>query len=241
MKALTIELKKEKRTGVVILLPIVGVLGALYGLANFTIRKESLLHLPLPPMDILLTQLYGMIVVLNLFALIVATCIIYNMEFKGAAIKKMYTLPINVSHIYSSKFIILTTSLFIAVGIQNLALAYIGMTELPPGSFDLLTLLLFAGYSFITAMPVLSFMILIASRFENMWTSLGIGVAGFLSSMALVKANYKALLVHPFIIMLKPAVAMQSTPEGLVVGFAAVETILFLLIGLWLVKHKNYE
>ena len=65
-----------------------GVLGAAYAFLNFIIRKDTLLSLPLAPMDILLTQLYGMLMVLNMFGIIVATCMIYNMEFKGEAIKK---------------------------------------------------------------------------------------------------------------------------------------------------------
>ena len=47
----------------------------------------------------------------------------------------------------------------------------------------------FAGYSFLTSMPVLSFMLLISARFENMWVPLGIGVAGFLSGMALANSD----------------------------------------------------
>ena len=35
-------------------------------------------------MDVLLTQLYGMIMVLNMFGIVVAACMVYNMEFKGA-------------------------------------------------------------------------------------------------------------------------------------------------------------
>ena len=31
--------------------------------------------------------------VLNLFGIVVATCMIYNMEFKGSAVKKMSDLP----------------------------------------------------------------------------------------------------------------------------------------------------
>ena len=61
MRALVIELRKEKRTGVIPVLLAVGILGAAYAFANFLIRKDTLLHLPLAPMDVLLTQLYGMI------------------------------------------------------------------------------------------------------------------------------------------------------------------------------------
>ena len=64
-------------------MPALGLLGGAYALLNFIVRKDTLLSLPLAPMTILLTQLYGMIMTLNLFGIIVAACMIYNMEFKG--------------------------------------------------------------------------------------------------------------------------------------------------------------
>ena len=82
MRSLTIELKKCKRTGILEVLPIIGLLGALYAFANFIVRKDVLLNLPLPPMDVLLTQLYGMIMILNMFGIIVATTLTYNIELK---------------------------------------------------------------------------------------------------------------------------------------------------------------
>ena len=77
----------------------------------------------------------------------------------------------------------------IAITLQNLALIKIGMTDLPQDTFELPTLIRFAAYSFITSMPVLSFLLLISSRFENMWIPLGIGVAGFLSGMTLANSD----------------------------------------------------
>ena len=47
MRSLTIELKKCKRTGILEVLPIIGLLGALYAFANFIVRKDVLLNLPL--------------------------------------------------------------------------------------------------------------------------------------------------------------------------------------------------
>jgi hypothetical protein len=137
MKTLLLELRKEKRTGVFAFLIVVGVLGVLYAYANFAIRGGALLELPLPPMDILLTQLYGMIIVLNMFGIIIAACVIFNIEFQSNAIKKMYTLPISVPGIYLCKFVILTFTLFIAVVMQNIALARIGIGMLPTGSFEM--------------------------------------------------------------------------------------------------------
>lgn len=241
MNMLIIELRKEKRTGVVPLLLSVGVLGAVYAFINFIVRKDTLLNLPLTPMDVLLTQLYGMIMVLNMFGIVVAACMVYNMEFKGNAIKKMYMLPVSVPKMYLCKFLILTVLILTAIVLQNLALMKIGISELPQGTFEMGTLLRFAAYSFITSMPTLSFMLLVSSRFENMWMPLGIGVAGFLSGMALANTDTDLLLLHPFIVMLKPAVAMSAQPDNGVVMISLAETFLFLFIGLWMAKHLRYE
>lgn len=94
-------------------------MGAAYALVNFIVRKDTLLNLPLAPMDVLLTQVYGMIMVLNMFGVIVASCIIYNMEFKGSAVKKMYMLPMSVPAMYFCKFLILTVMLLLAIGLQH--------------------------------------------------------------------------------------------------------------------------
>lgn len=241
MRTLVIELRKEKRTGVVLVLLIVGILGAAYAFVNFLVRRDTLLNLPLDPMDVLLTQLYGMIMILNLFGIVVSACMVYNMEFKGSAIKKMYMLPISVTGMYLCKFLILTVMLFVVVATENLTLARIGITYLPQGTFELGTLLCFAGYSFLTSMPVLSFMILISSRFENMWVPLGVGVAGFLSGMALVTTDTALLLIHPFVIMLKPAVAMSAQPDMAVMVFSLAETLIFLGAGVWMAKNLRYE
>ncbi len=241
MNTLIIELRKEKRTGVIPLLLLVGVLGAAYAFVNFIVRKDTLLNLPLAPMDVLLTQLYGMIMVLNMFGIVVAACIVYNMEFKGTAIKKMYMLPISVPEMYLCKFLILTVLLLAAIVLQNSALLKIGTSDLPAGTFEMNTLLIFTAYSFITSMPTLSFMVLVASRFENMWMPLGIGVAGFLSGMALANSNVSLLLVHPFVIMLKPAVAMSAQPDLEIVMISMAETFLFLGMGLWMAKKLRYE
>ena len=239
MRTFTIELRKEKRTGVILLMLMVGILGAAYAFVFFLVRKDSLLKLPLAPMDILLTQGYGMIMIINMFGIIVAACMIYNMEFKGNAIKKMYMLPMSLPAMYLCKFMILTIMLLTATGLQNLALAEIGLTDLPQDAFELKTLLSFAGYSFVTSMPVLSFMLFISSRSPNMWIPLGIGVAGFLSGMALAWPELSLLLAHPFVLMLKPAVAMSAQPNITVVIFSLTETAFFLLAGLWAANRRG--
>lgn len=107
-------------------------------------------------------------------------------------------LPIHVPAMYLCKFLILTILLSIAAALQNLVLTQIGITSLPEGTFELYTLIIFALYSLITAMPALSFMLFIASRFENMWVPLGIGVAGFLSGRALGNTKNQPVSYRPF-------------------------------------------
>ena len=241
MNALAVELRKEKRTGVIPVLLAVGILGAAYAILNFIVRKDVLLGLPLAPMDVLLTQLYGMIMVFNMFGIVAAACMVYNMEFKGNAVKKMYMLPISVLGMYLCKFLILSAMFLVAIVLQNLALMWIGMANLPQGAFEMGTLVRFAGYSFLTSMPVLSFMVLVSSRSINMWIPLGVGVAGFLSGMALANSASSLLLAHPFVIMLKPAVAMSAQPDITVTKAAVIETLLFLGAGLWMAKNLRYE
>ena len=74
-----------------------------------------------------------------------------------------------------------------------------------------------------------------------MWIPLGIGVAGFLSSMALANVNLDLMLIHPFVIMLRPAVAMSAKPDITVAIAAVVASLLFLGIGLWMAKNLRYE
>ena len=198
MKNLTVELKKCKRTGILVVLPLVGLLGALYAFVNFIVRKEVLLSLPLPPMDVLLTQLYGMVMVLNMFGIIVATTLTYNMEFQGNAIKKMYMLPFKTSSIFKNKFYILFVLLTFCIVLQNGALCIIGNIFLPNGTFELLTLVKYTGYCFVSSLPVLAFMLLVSSRCENIWFTLGMGLNLLLIIPGVLIANTPLWLVYPY-------------------------------------------
>ena len=55
------------------------------------------------------------------------------------------------------------------------------------------------------------------------------------------RSGLTLLLVHPFLIILKPAVAMSAQPDSTVALVAVVETLLFLAVGLWLAKYRRYE
>ena len=115
------------------------------------------------------------------------------------------------------------------------------MTNLPQGAFDWETLLVFAGYSYVTSMPVLAFKLFISSRFENLWVPLGLGGAGFLTGMAFAAMDERLFLLHPFVLMLKPAVAMSARADTAVCVVSLFEAALFLTAGLWAAQNMRCE
>ncbi|MCC8078716.1 MAG: ABC transporter permease [Oscillospiraceae bacterium] len=240
MKTLSFELRKQRRSGVLPLMLAVGVLGAVCELVCFAVRGDTLLALPLPPTDMLLTQLGGMTALLNMLGLTAAVCAVYAIEFSGGAARKMYTLPVSAPAVFFCKFVILAALFLAAVCLQYAALAALGAHYLPRGELDARALAVFAAYSFLASLPVLSLMLFAASRLENMWMTLGVGVAGFLSGMALTASGGAAALLHPFALMLHLAAALVAEAEAGVVAAAEAETLVFLFAGLW-AAAKGYE
>lgn len=241
MKALSIEIKKCKRSGVVPIMLIIGVFGALYVIVNFVVRKDTLLALPLAPMDILLTQLYGVIGLINIFGIIAVACLIYQLEHTGNAMKKMYMMPIKVTDILSSKLLILGLLLFVSFIIQYSALGFVGNMYLPENSFELSTLIQYAFYTFITSLPVLLLMIFISSRISNIWITLGVGVVGFFSGMATAMSDSVGFLINPFTMIIHPATSNSAAIELPTLIIAVIEIAVFLVVGYIFTKRIRYE
>lgn len=156
-------------------------------------------------------------------------------------LKKMYMLPFKTSSIFKNKFYILFVLLTFCIVLQNGALCIIGNIFLPNGTFELLTLVKYTGYCFVSSLPVLAFMLLVSSRCENIWFTLGIGVAGFFSGMAMSLSDISLFLVNPFVLMMKPAVASTASIDTGILILGVFETIIFFMIGWYLCKIKHYE
>ena len=120
-------------------------------------------------------------------------------------------------------------------------LCIIGNIFLPNGTFELLTLVQYTGYCFVSSLPVLAFMLLVSSRCENIWFTLGVGVAGFFSGMAMSLSDISLFLVNPFVLMMKPAVASTASIDTGILILGVFETIIFFMIGWYLCKIKHYE
>jgi len=57
----------------------------------------------------------------------------------------------------------------------------------------------------------------------------------------LAVSNNTFLCIHPFVVMLKPAVAMSAQPDIIAVIFSLAETAIFLFAGLWAAKNLRCE
>ena len=238
IQLLNLEWKKEKRTGAFMSLVLAGCFGALYALANFTWRKATLLGLDMEPMDILLTQSYGMMALFNAFGIIVSSCLVYHIEFQEHGLEKLWALSLNMASVYLAKFLLLAIALGLAIGLESLALLGIGLFVLPPHTFELSTWFSFSLYMVGLALPTLSLMVWIASLFETIWIPLGIGVAGFFSAMALAPGS-NLWLINPFLLLLKPALLLQGQVSWLLCLVALLETMLFLGLGLFTSQRRR--
>lgn len=106
-------------------------------------------------------------------------------------------------HLFSKiNFIYYLFCLLFVSSFANGALCIIGNIFLPNGTFELLTLVKYTGYCFVSSLPVLAFMLLVSSRCENIWFTLGVGVAGFFSGMAMSLSDISLFLVNPFVLMM---------------------------------------
>lgn len=238
IQLLGLEWKKEKRTGAFMSLVMAGCFGALYALANFTWRKTTLLGLDMAPMDILLTQSYGMMALFNAFGIIVSSCLVYHLEFQEHGLEKLWTLSLNMASVYLAKFLLLALTLCLAIGLESLALLGIGLFMLPPHTFSLSTWIGFSLYMVGLSVPALSLMVWIASLFETIWIPLGIGIAGFFSAMALAQGS-NVWLINPFLLLLKPALLLQGKVSWTLCLMALLETLLFLGLGLYTSQRRR--
>lgn len=241
MMGLFTEIRKTKRTGVVPIMPLVGVLGSCFAFMFLMLQKNTLLSLGISPTEILLTKVNSLVVTLNMFGIIIITSIIYNMEFTGNAVKKMHMLPVTMGGIYLRKFIICVFMFLVCLAIQYCTLFFMGGYFFHEEVFALKDFVSFGTYSFITSLPVLCFMLFISSINQRIWLVIGIGVLGFLSAMAMAMGQNPLFLANPFVLMLKPAIDSVLSPSSTYLVFAGVESLIFILGGFYVAEKSFYQ
>ncbi|WP_179867276.1 ABC transporter permease [Terribacillus saccharophilus] len=234
-------MQKLRRAGVLNTLFFAGIAGAIYAVLNWLVRKDYLLSADVDPMTALLTQLYGVISLLNVFAIIVSTSNIYSIEHKNNGLRKMHTLPIKSGSVFLQKLIILVGALALTYVIEFASLAILGGSYLPSGTFALGEVLQFAFYVFLIIMPCLVFMLIISMISPNMWITVGIGIVGFFSGMSMVGMDNRISYLNPFVLLLKPAMELTSGMNIVIISIAIIETIVLILLGIFIANKKTEE
>lgn len=241
MYSLRIEMQKLRRTGVLETLLFAGFAGALYVALNWYIRKDFLLTVDSDPMKSLLTQLYGVLSLLNILAVIVSTSNIYSIEHQYNALQKMNTLPFKTGTMFIRKLQILIFMLLGTYVIQFTALAILGKLYLPFGTFNMSLLIQFALYVFLLILPCLVFMLIISILSQNMWITVGIGIVGFFSGMSMVSMENWGSYLNPFVFLLKPAMSLSTDIDQQMVFISLIEILIFVAIGMWIANRKKGE
>lgn len=239
--SLRIEMQKLRRTGVLETLFFAGIAGAIYVALNWSIRKDYLLTINIDPMESLLTQLYGVLSLLNMLAVVVSASNIYSIEYQYNALQKMHTLPFKTGTMFLRKLQILLFMLLGTYVIQFATLAILGKLYLPLGTFNMSVLVQFAMYVFLLIIPCLVFMLIVSILSQYMWVTVGIGIVGFFSGMSMVSMDNWGIYLNPFVFLLKPAMSLSTDIDQRMVFIALSEILIFIAIGMWIANRKKGE
>lgn len=237
MKVLLLEIRKQRRTGIFPLFWAAGLFAGLYGAVYFMLRKLTVLQFGMNVLDVLLSQVYGVICVINMFLLILAAVMLWHCEFAAEAIKKMAVLPIRKESLFLGKFILAAAAFAGTVCIEFSCIWLTGLAFLPAEAVNAAAVLQYACMAWASSLGVLSCMLFISSRTGNMWISLGTGVIGFLSGMSLVNLPSWICLLDPFVVMFKPVLAYNATADPSIVLASIVQSVFFLGAGCILAAH----
>ena len=113
-----LEIKKLKRTGFFPAFLIGAILAASFPIINIAVRPENFINQNLPALDILMNANWQMISMLNMFFLVIGSCIIYHTEFADHAMQKMEALPQPIGKLFINKTLILIGSIIFALIIE---------------------------------------------------------------------------------------------------------------------------
>lgn len=238
---IAIEKRKLKRTCYFLIMLSAGFIGGGYAFAFFAVQKDVILHLPLDPAAGLLTQSYGLISLVNLFAVIVGACTLFHTEYASEGIKKMAALPVSIMRIYTGKTVIYLFTIFSALIMETAGLILTAQIFLPAETNAVGQIVLFMGSVFLLTVPGSLLMLLISALNSNMWITIGVGVAGLFSALGYgALGGNTAFLINPFSLIIYPAVHMNGYIPGWIIGIAIVESAVIFIISTILLKRKEW-
>ena len=234
-----LEIKKLARTGFVPCLLCAALLAAAFPAVNMAARSENYLGLPGSPLNILLDANWQLMAMVNLFAALLAACILYHIEYSGKAMQKMDTLPIRPGSLFLHKFAVLAASGAVAVILESAALYGCCRYWFADRPVQMEALLRTAGALYLQLLPSQLLLLALSSLCRNMWVSLGIGVI-LIFLATILPLNGPMLSLLPFAAPFETGLSDLSGSEAVKsIGFLGVQLLLFALIGLILQRFRR--
>lgn len=228
---LLLEIRKMKRTGYYLAFLVGALLAGAFPVVNLAARSDTFTSQKLPALEILLEANWQMIAMLDLFLLVIGSCVLYHIEYADDGIRKMETLPRNMGGMFASKTILLAGSLILGLVIEAGAflicqIRWFSDQKETAWEFGKELVKVF-GYEVVLFLPVCVLSMVIASLFKNMWISLGIGViAMFTATMMPVDQIGWAAFPYAMPFWTLPA-AQAGDWMGPLLLLAAAETMFF--------------
>lgn len=237
-----IEYKKLKRTGYIPAFLLTALLAGAFPVVNMAVRGESFISLDGKPLSILLNANWQMMAMLNILLIVCGACMMYHTEYTDNGMQKIELLPVGQTSLFLGKFLItsIMTAVMLFIEFSVLAgCAIYWFSDSRPGPMILICHL---SFSFIMLLPTIMLMLLIAQAFRNMWISLGIGVILVFTFSTLPQEQlFFALCPFSAPYQLLDNISAAGHTE-LLLGTAAVETLLFTLIEFVCLKiRRNFS
>lgn len=186
---LLLEIKKMKRTGYYLAFLAGALLAGAFPVLNLAVRPDTFTSQELPVLEILLEGNWQMIVMLNLFLLVIGSCILYHTEFSNDGIRKMETLPRSIAGMFAAKTILLAGSLALGMVIEAGAFFFCRFRWFSERQETIWEfgkeLAEVFGYELLLFLPACVLSMAIASLFQNLWVPLGIGVIAMFTATML--------------------------------------------------------
>ena len=235
---ISLECQKLKRTGFLPAFLGGGILAAAVPVINMSARSELYLSMDLSPIPILLNANWQMMTMFNILLVLAGTCLMYHIEFADHAMQKMKSLPIRESSIFFHKVVLVMVMSAVVLLLEAGAVAFCTdhWFEITEGFW--LELFQNFAYEFLLILPSMVLSMFLASVFENMWVSLGIGVFCVFTA-TMLPTDHFLLSLFPFAI---PFQILAGTDKTEVIHYlyaAIIDVLVLSLLEVLFVKVRR--
>lgn len=233
-----LECKKVKRTGFIPAFIVGGLLAAAIPVVNMAVRSEIYVGLKSSSIEVLMGANWEMMAMLNILLFVTGACLMYHAEYADHAIQKMCMLPIKEQDIFFGKTALIAVMEMVILIFEAIGIAFCSVYWFEISDNFVFELCKSFGYAFALLLPSALFSLFIASLFQNMWVSLGIGViCVFIATM--LPTDKFILSIFPFAMAFQTLVGATGNVMGNMLIASAVETVIITIVEVVLLRVRR--